>query len=250
MKILDTIKSPVKTQDKGIIPDGIVKLFFIPSGIMGWWMSLQNRVKAVRMRLKMTQEEFAKKIKLKVFSISRYETGSRVPDTNTLQKLKEVYHVDLNWLLTGEGEMYQRKPYLPDEGPLQRMYVEGEIAAGNPTDVIGERLDTFEIGKRLVPNVNDFFCFRVNGYSMEPDILHNDLVIIQKSQDWHANVAKTCAVKIDGEITLKRVVHDQNKKMIILVSDNKEYDPIIVNPKDTKVELLGPIHMIIRRFLH
>ena len=82
---------------------------------------------------------------------------------------------------------------------------------------------------------------------MEPDIQHGDMVIIKKSYDWHENENKTCAVKIDGEITMKRIIHDHIKKMMILVSDNKEYDPIIVNPKNTGVNLLGSLFMIIRK---
>jgi SOS-response transcriptional repressor LexA len=37
------------------------------------------------------------------------------------------------------------------------------------------------------------------------------------------------------------------EKMMVLVSDNKEYDPIIVNTKNTCVTLLGSLFMIIRK---
>lgn len=51
-------------------------------------------------RGKMTQEEFAKKIKIKQSNVSRYERG-RVPKPDVLMKIARFANVSIEWLLTG-----------------------------------------------------------------------------------------------------------------------------------------------------
>lgn len=61
----------------------------------------------------MTQEEFANTLGLKGNSLSEIESGKRSL-TDPMQKLLNLLHkVNLEWLQTGEGEMYEN---LPDGG--------------------------------------------------------------------------------------------------------------------------------------
>ena len=121
------------------------------------------------------------------------------------------------------------------------MQVVGEIAAGAPVEICDESLATLSIGRTLIPNVRDFYCFRVNGQSMEPDIKHGDYVVVKKAVEWAGNENKVCAVNLDGEITLKLVIHDHTNKFMVLVSKNIDYDSIFVDPKYSKVKLVGGI---------
>jgi transcriptional regulator with XRE-family HTH domain len=69
-------------------------------------MGVGERLKAVRKQIDATQEEFARKLGVKMMAVSRYETGTRVPSIETIANLRENVHVDINWLLTGEGSMF------------------------------------------------------------------------------------------------------------------------------------------------
>jgi transcriptional regulator with XRE-family HTH domain len=64
------------------------------------------RIKKVREAMKLTQKEFAKLFGLKQNAISQWEIGnSRVSD-EILCDLSQDYNININWLLTGEGEMF------------------------------------------------------------------------------------------------------------------------------------------------
>lgn len=61
-----------------------------------------DRLKGLRKKSGLTQEEAAKKIDIARTTYSGYERGTSEPDFDTLNKLSDLYEVDLNWLLTGE----------------------------------------------------------------------------------------------------------------------------------------------------
>jgi SOS-response transcriptional repressor LexA len=90
-------------------------------------------------------------------------------------------------------------------------------------------------------------ALRVNGRSMEPDIRHNDVVLIRQDQDWRHLEGKICAVRIDGAITLKKLMLDDAKQMIVLVPLNEGYQPIIINPDNHRdVALIGSLFYLFR----
>jgi transcriptional regulator with XRE-family HTH domain len=73
-------------------------------------MSLAHRLKAWRHALGLTQEQFAQRCGLPKRTVIGYENGEREPGSAALAAIART-GVNLNWLLTGEGEM------LPKETP-------------------------------------------------------------------------------------------------------------------------------------
>jgi len=71
-------------------------------------MAFKNRVKVVRGRL--TQKEFASRLGIHESTVQLYEAG-HIPKGDILKRIHTVFHVDMNWLLTGEGEPF------PEKGP-------------------------------------------------------------------------------------------------------------------------------------
>ena len=67
-------------------------------------MSLGARLKIIRGSL--NQAEFARRVGSSQSGISAYEKGQRKPDYETLMRVSNGFGVRLEWLLTGEGEMY------------------------------------------------------------------------------------------------------------------------------------------------
>ena len=65
-----------------------------------------SRLKKTRQSLGYTQEEFSKILNISKPTIVRYEGGGRDPDAGLLSILINKFRVNINWLLTGEGEMY------------------------------------------------------------------------------------------------------------------------------------------------
>ena len=69
-------------------------------------MSLENRIKELRKKLKLTQTEFGNRIGVKGNTITGYETGIRSPSEAVIVSICREFNVSENWLRTGEGEMF------------------------------------------------------------------------------------------------------------------------------------------------
>ena len=238
-----------------------------------------ERLKVVRKTLKLSQQTIAEALQINASAISQMESNKIKPSLDTLLLLTKTYKVNLHWLITGTGEMFD-KPEISTtserstklnqlqsilDAQLQEIIktkqglydaevydiaVTGEIAAGLPVESYTDTvLDVVTVRRNMINGrTDDYVCLRVNGHSMEPEIRHNDVVLIRQSQDWEGLANKICAVRIDGSITLKQMTLDEKNKMIVLLSLNNEYQPIVINPEHHQdINLIGYLYFLFRR---
>lgn len=71
-----------------------------------------QRIRHVRKHYKLTQVAFAERIGYGRGVIENIERGLVPPKQLFLQQISKVYNVDLDWLLTGEGEPFLEKSEL------------------------------------------------------------------------------------------------------------------------------------------
>lgn len=237
-----------------------------------------QRLRTVRKALNLSQQELADAIKVNASAISQMETNRIKPSLETLVLLAKQYKVNLHWLITGKGQMFeevmstavyknnsrieQLKNLLTEEldkiNKVRYDYnqtdvidipVKGEIAAGLPLESIEEEVDVITVRRSMIKgSLDDFICLRVNGKSMEPEIRHNDLILIRQSREWDKLDGKICAVRIDGSITLKQLVLDPANRVIVLVALNNEYKSIILHPEDHQdINLIGYLFFLYRK---
>ena len=69
-------------------------------------LDLINRVIEVRKNEELNQSQFAERLGLKRTIISLCENGKRDFSERTLKDIAIEFHVNLEWLKTGEGNMY------------------------------------------------------------------------------------------------------------------------------------------------
>jgi transcriptional regulator with XRE-family HTH domain len=69
-------------------------------------MTANERLALVRKTLKITQREFAEKISVATGFIASMEIGDRKVNPRIMKLVSSVYGVNLQWLETGEGEMF------------------------------------------------------------------------------------------------------------------------------------------------
>ena len=74
---------------------------------------MNERLKMLRKELRMSQDVFAEKIGLTKNYISLVENGNRNLSEQSFKVLCSMFHVNEEWLRTGEGEMF--KPKTKDE---------------------------------------------------------------------------------------------------------------------------------------
>ena len=72
-------------------------------------MTINERLKKVRIDQDLSQQKFADKIKLSANFINLIERGARNASDRTLNDVAAEFHVNLEWLKTGEGDMYDEE---------------------------------------------------------------------------------------------------------------------------------------------
>lgn len=112
----------------------------------------------------------------------------------------------------------------------------GEIACGDPITA-EENIEGYveEIFEKPVPKGN-LFALRCKGKSMEPTIHDGSIATIREQPTVEDGEIAAVLVDGDNEATLKRVKHQGN--LIMLMPDNKEFDPIILD-KDNPGRIVG-----------
>lgn len=71
---------------------------------------MNTRILEVRKNAGLTQEEFAKEISLSKNYVWMMEKGERIPSDRTILEICRKFNVSLEWLTTGEGDMYTSLP--------------------------------------------------------------------------------------------------------------------------------------------
>jgi SOS-response transcriptional repressor LexA len=236
-----------------------------------------ERIKDLRHALGLSQTALAAKIDIKPSAVSQMESNKILPSLQTLSQLAAVCEVNLHWLITGRGQMLLSGKAAEEsterklekvrnfiQGELAALVrnkeedrdletvdipVSGEIAAGQPAESVEPGLEFLTVRRSMINGVEDnYVCLRVNGHSMEPMVCNNDLVLIRQNRDWNSLAGQICALRIDGGITLKRLTLDERNKLIVLLSLNEEYQPILVNPEEHQdITLIGSLYYLMRK---
>jgi len=120
----------------------------------------------------------------------------------------------------------------------------GRVSAGAPI-LAEENLEgTLFVDKTIVRNPKGVFALRVQGESMvNAGILNGDFVLVR--QQPVAEQGEIVVVLIEDEATVKRFYKDKNK--IKLKPENDTMNPIIVDPQDSSVRIIGKVVGVVRR---
>ena len=198
--------------------------------------SIASQIKKLRNGRGWTQPQLADKLSVSKQTISNWETGIKVPRMGSLQKLADLFNVKIgeitNASIEDDDASILNKPsnvIYPLSDSLQRVRIPiiGEIACGDPItaeeNIEGYTEETFE---KPIPS-GALFALRCKGHSMEPTIHDGSLVTIREQPTVEDGEIAAVLVDGDNEATLKRVKHQGD--LIMLMPDNKEYDPIILD---------------------
>ena len=69
-------------------------------------MTVNERLAFARKTLKLTQREFAEKISVATGFVACMEIGERKVNPRIMKLVSSVFNISLQWLETGEGEMF------------------------------------------------------------------------------------------------------------------------------------------------
>ena len=186
---------------------------------------------------------------------------SRSIGVDNLNTIIEKYSIlNIEWLLTGRGEMLKTKgtlsgtptdgqPYLNDKDTNNNLHTQGKITefskvhpASTPEEGIplipfsamagaltGEQTAfEYECERYVVPAFNGAdFLMQVKGNSMMPTYISGDIVACRRVPmsglffQWN----KPYVLDTSQGAIIKRIKPGSDKNHILIVSDNKEYEP-------------------------
>jgi len=122
----------------------------------------------------------------------------------------------------------------------------GRVSAGTPI-LAEENLEgTLFVDRSLVRNPKGVFVLRVQGENMvNAGILDGDFVLVR--QQPIAEQGEIVVALIEDEATVKRFYKDKNK--VRLQPENDTMNPIVVDPRQDRVKIIGKVLGVMRRIL-
>jgi len=68
---------------------------------------MNERIKEIRKQSKLNQTDFGSKISLSKNFVWMLEAGERIPSDRTIKDICREFHINEEWLRTGDGDMYE-----------------------------------------------------------------------------------------------------------------------------------------------
>lgn len=238
-------------------------------------MSVGSRIKLVRGA--MSQEDFADALGVSKAAIGGYERDKQSPGSAVIVSICEKFGVEPRWLLMGDGPMRPSGCEISSSDPGLGAYTKSSPLAhlANASVVprsTTEFVECLDCNLAMIPmvearlsagtgsfenggveerryafrseflsrkgQISQMVLMRVVGNSMEPEIHHDDVVLIDQSQRTPVPGA-LFAVGIMDMVYIKMV--DALPGRIILKSSNPEYGPLEV---DARGDLVDGIRII------
>ena len=189
-------------------------------------MTTGEKIKMLRVKKGMSQEELGKKVGVQKAAINKYEKGIVVNlKMSTISKLADALDVTPVYLM-GIGEEQLPANAIPYRASYKAPII-GSIPAGYPAIALEDIEGYVDIP---YSDEENYFFLRVNGESMKNAGIHTgDLVLIRRQKC--AEDGQIVAARVNGdEATLKR--YKRQGGNVLLLPENPEFDPRIVPEKD------------------
>lgn len=201
--------------------------------------------------LSLSKKKFAEGLGLSQGNVSDwFNKPNARPSIGALKRISEVYNVNLNWLVTGEGQMFKDTRARGEwpERELLRLPVVADIAAGTGIEAFDvEPEEYLSVDPALIPYPGPYYTFKVRGDSMDPYIIANDYAVVTRS--WHdLNInGRIVAVRTIDGITLKRFVINKRKRYMLLMPLNPLFPVMEYDEYAPDYTVVGLLVLVVRK---
>ena len=187
-----------------------------------------EKLKELRNRRNLTQEELAEDLGIQQQQIARYENGVRYFKQEFLFQLASYFNVSINEFFPPTTFDNGSTVDIDDSISIP---VFGIIKAGIPIESQSDIIDYVEIPRSWTKGGKKFYGLKISGDSMENRYFENDIVIFEQNEDTNLYNGKDVAVMINGtEATFKKITVNDNG--IILQPYNPKYDIMVFSKED------------------
>ena len=203
-------------------------------------MTFGKILKEIRLKNNDSLRGLGEKIDISFSYIDQIEKGLRPINKDILEKFIKVYplykkQLEKAYLDEIMPESLKGSTFNMEEQKVNTVIlpVYGKASAGNGYINLDQEIYYFPIKKG---NFSDrSFLVEINGNSMEPTLEDGDYALVDPDNiDYVKN--KIYVVTYNDESFIKRMVMDTKSKIVMLKSDNPEYEDILIT-KDMQVYL-------------
>ena len=185
-----------------------------------------RRLRERREELGLHKQLLAERTGLSLTTIQQYENGQLPKGLHAL-RLARALGCSLDWLLAGRGEVGNGLYDTPEARLVMVPLAEARLSAGTGSletdgDVLRHYAFRWDFLRRK-GNPSQMVLLRVSGDSMQPRILHNDVVLVDQSQR-EPVPGRIYAVGVEDMVYLKVVNAVPGR--LVLSSVNPAYPPI------------------------
>lgn len=201
-----------------------------------------------------SDKELAVKLKLSKQSIADARSRKTVPPA-WIPKTAQLFGVSTDWLFFGRGEARHNEGGVRtanDSDLIMIPMVEATLSAGTGSlETSGESERTYAFRSDFLHrkgNPKNMVLMRVRGDSMQPEIMNNDVVLLDQSKK-QITPGPIFAVGFEDAIYLKRIDFLPGK--VILKSVNPKYPPVeldIRGQSETLFRVIGQVLWVGREY--
>jgi len=192
-------------------------------------MALLNKIDEYMKKHGLNKHQLAKESGIPYQTIvSLYNRGADNVKLSTLKKLANYFNCTLDELLEEDTE----NTTLP---------VAGSISCGNGV-IAYEDVSEYQTVPRDWVRGGEYFFLRAKGDSMAGARIYDGDLLLIRRQDVVEN-GQIAAVLVGEEAFVKRVFFKND--LIILQSENNDYEPIVLNRNDENIRIIGKVEKII-----
>ena len=229
-----------------------------------------DRIKNIRINLSISQSDMANILGTNQKTLSRYENNLTFPPVDILEKLAEKYNFNLNWLITGKGEMFiessnvqatehlgvkknaNANSYLETQANnfYSKYLLEDSEDRNAPKELDLIKIENIIAREKedaiLIPEFFNIYRERLTAIAitsddMQPTISKNAIVLCNEIGFVGSGIY---AVKINGVYSVKRISL-KNTESYIMACDNKLYETFEVATDDKRLEIIGLVRVAI-----
>ncbi len=206
-------------------------------------MDMGERLKELRLKKGVTQEEVGKVINVTKPTIMKYEKGLvENLKRSSIEKLAKYFEVAPSYLMCLDENKTDSFG-----NPVVSIPILGTVKVGYNYLAQENWIGTIDVDKNIADG-NELFALKVHGDSMSPVLVEDDIVIIKKQNDFE-NGDIVVAIINGDEATIKKGY--KGNTGIELKAINPYYPPRIFNENEIKtlpVKIIGIVKQLKREF--
>lgn len=213
---------------------------------------MNERVKLIRKKLGMTQEQLAQRLGIGKAALSMIETGKTRLSSRNRNIMVQELNVNPEWLETGRGEMFNAEPDLTaymhrtdNSLPLQSVPLYSVEGTAGLVPLFAEQARTKPLNYIHIPNLPKCDgAIYIVGDSMYPLLKSGDIVLYKQLHDidnifW--GDMYLLSIDIEGEeyVTVKYIQKSERAGYVKLVSQNPHHAD-----KEVRIERIRAIALV------